>query len=251
MNYLLLPFRAAYKLYYMFCFGFFLVLLYPFFRYFLADEKRYQQAFTVIRFYAQALNFTTLVRMRVQGRRHIPGSGAYVICANHSSYVDIPCLYSLFSRYYVFTGKKEIENWPLFHIFYTSGMNILVDRSNRIGAYRAFKRMIGVLDQGHPLLIFPEGTVSRQAPKLTAFKSGAFAIAIQKQVPVLPVTFLTNWKRMQRASFLWGKGSPGFADVVVHEPVSTAGMTQNDVNSLRQRVREIINEPLKNKYNFV
>ncbi len=57
----------------------------------------------------------------------------------------------MFEDYFVFTGKKEVEKWPLFHIFYTSGMNILVDRKNKMGLIKAFKRMMEVIDEGHPL----------------------------------------------------------------------------------------------------
>ena len=70
----------------------------------------------------------------------------------------------------MFTGKKEIENWPLFHKFYTSSMILLVDRNNKMGLVRAFKRMMEVIDEGHPLVILPEGTISKIAPKLIEFK---------------------------------------------------------------------------------
>ncbi|MCE9540701.1 MAG: 1-acyl-sn-glycerol-3-phosphate acyltransferase, partial [Bacteroidetes bacterium] len=77
-------------------------------------------------------------------------------------------------------------------------MNILVDRDTRTGNFKAFKNMSYAIDDGNPLVIFPEGTISKDAPKLTTFKSGAFAIAIQKQIPILPITFVTNWKLLSR-----------------------------------------------------
>jgi 1-acyl-sn-glycerol-3-phosphate acyltransferase len=222
--------------------------MYPIFKYFLSSKKRWPKAFVVMRFYAYQLNFLAGIRLKTTGLENIPTEGPFIICPNHSSFLDIPCLYIIFKKYFTFTGKKEIEKWPLFHIFYTSGMNILVDRDNRSGAFRAFKRMSEEIDLGHPLMIFPEGTISKQAPQLTSFKSGAFAIAIQKQIPVLPITFLTNWKRLQRGKFLSGKASPGFAEIVVHKPVSTTGLTKNDVELFQEHVKGIINEPLREKY---
>lgn len=251
MNYLLLPFRVAYKIYFMLCFGLFLILMYPAFYYYLSDQSRFPKAFTVMRFYAGLLNLLAAIRIKAEGIGNIPSSGSYIICPNHSSYIDIPCIYVLFKKYFVFTGKKEIEKWPLFHIFYTSGMNILVDRESRSGAFRAFKRIAEEIDKGNPLIIFPEGTISKQAPELTSFKSGAFAMAIQKQIPILPVTFITNWKRLQRGRFFTGKAAPGLSEVIIHKPVITSGLTKNDVGFLQEQVYGIIEEPLKKISRFV
>ena len=250
MNYLLIPFRVVYKIYFLFCFALLLVLMYPLFRYNLSAKTRFPKAFIWMRFYSNLLNLFTLVRLKVTGINNIPSNGSYIICPNHSSYLDIPCIYIIFKKYFVFTGKKEIEKWPLFHIFYTSGMNITVDRKNRIGAFRAFRRIAEEIDKGNPMMIFPEGTISKQAPHLTDFKSGAFAMAIQKQVPILPVTFITNWKLLQRGNFFTGKARPGLSEIVIHKPVSTSGLTKNDVDLLQLRVRQIINEPLRKRYDF-
>ncbi len=250
MNYLLLPFRVIYKIYYLLCFAVSLILLYPVFKYYLATPSRYPKAFVVMRFWAKLLNILGMIRIKVDGRNNIPAEGSYIICPNHSSYLDITGLYSIFKNYFVFTGKKEIEKWPLFHIFYTSGMNILVDRENKTDAIRVFKRISEEIKNGKPLIIFPEGTISKQVPNLTSFKSGAFTMAIQKQIPILPVTFLTNWERLQRAGLFTGKASPGLSKVIIHKPISTAGLTKNDVDLLQAQVREIINEPLKRKYSL-
>ncbi len=244
MKYLLIPFRILYKIYYFICFSAFLLLLYPLFQFYLAVPNRYPKAFLTMRLYARLLNTFSLIRLQVTGIHNIPSEGAYIICPNHSSFMDIPCIYAIFKKYFVFTGKKEIEKWPLFHIFYTSGMNILVDRKNRTGAYRAFRRISQEIDKGNPLIIFPEGTISKRAPELTLFKSGAFAMAIEKQIPILPVTFISNWKRLQRGKFFTGKASPGLSSVVIHEPVATNGLTKADVALLLEKVRTIIKAPL-------
>lgn len=87
-----------------------------------------------MRFYAIIWLFFTGIRLKVEGKENIIYDQPFLIRSNHSSFIDIPCIYSIFAQYFIFPGKKEIENWPLFHIFYTSGMNILVDRQNRLGA---------------------------------------------------------------------------------------------------------------------
>lgn len=248
LDYFLCPFRVAYKIYFLFCFVLFLILLFPVFYYLLADKNRFPRAFVSMRFYAFIINSLALVKLKVEGENNIPAEGSYIICPNHSSYIDIPCTYVIFKKYFVFTGKKEIEKWPLFHIFYTSGMNILVDRKSRSGSFRAFKRIAEEIDRGNPLIIFPEGTVSKVAPRLTEFKSGAFAMAIQKQIPILPVTFINNWERLQKGSFFTAKAGPGCSDVIIHKPVYTQDLTKDDVDSLQNLVRGIIDEPLLKRF---
>ena len=245
---ILFPFRFVYKIYLLILFVFLLVVLYPFLRFFLSKKERFPTAFKIMKFYGKLFLFCSGVFMKIEGRKNIIESQPFLICSNHSSYLDIPCLYSIFDQYFVFTGKKEVEKWPLFHIFYTSGMNILVDRNNKMGLIKAFKSMMDVIDEGHPLVILPEGTISRVAPKLTEFKTGSVSLAIRKHVPILPITFTTNWIRLQRKGLFAGKASPGISEVIIHPLISTNKLTKNDTDELQLKLRDIINAPLHDKY---
>jgi len=188
-------------------------------------------------------------RIKIKGEENIPKNGSYLICANHSSFLDIPSIYAIFNDYVVFAGKKEFEKWPLFRIFYTSKMNIAVDRENNKGAMLGFKRMMQTIDDGHPLVIFPEGTISKTAPKLTEFKTGAVTLAIQKKVPILPITFTTSWKRLQRKGLWKGKASPGIIEVIIHPLINTDHLNKKDKETLQQTLKDTINGPLQEKYN--
>jgi 1-acyl-sn-glycerol-3-phosphate acyltransferase len=201
-----------------------------------------------MKFNAKSLLFLGGIILRIKGKENIIKDQPFLICSNHSSFLDIPCLYSMFEQYFVFTGKKEVEKWPLFHIFYTSGMNILVDRKNKMGLIKAFKRMLEVIDEGHPLVILPEGTISKVAPKLTEFKPGSVSLAINKQIPILPITFTTNWMRLQRKGFFKGKAGPGISEAIIHPTISTLGLTKDDSDALQSKLRDIINSPLHEKY---
>lgn len=234
------PLRIIYKIYYLVVFSLLMALTYPRYRYLLSDPKRFPRAFRMMKSHARLLLATTGTIPRVFGIDRVPTQGPYIICANHTSFLDPFCLYAILQNYFVFTGKKEIEKWPLFHIFYTSGMNILVDRSTSAGAFASFRKMAGELRKGNPLVIFPEGTRSKYAPELAPFKPGAFALAIQMQVPVVPVTFKNNWKRLGTGGFFKGHAGPGMSRVVIHPPISTAGMDKSDVDVLTSKVREII-----------
>lgn len=244
MYHLFYTFRVIYKIYYFFFFASSLALLFPVFYYLLSNPKNFSKAFSLMRFHASVLLLFAGVRLKVTGKGNIPRNGAYIICPNHTSFLDTFCIYSLFRQYFVFIGKKEIEKWPLFHIFYTSGMNILVDRDSRAGSVKAMKRMLKEISEGNPLVIFPEGTISKATPRLGPFKTGAFAIAIQKQVPVLPVTFVNNWKRLRRGGIWKGEAGPGISEIIIHEPIMTAGLKKEHVDQLKHRVENIINSSL-------
>ena len=90
--------------------------------------------------------------------------------------------------------------------------------------------------------------ISKEAPKLGVFKPGAVSIAIQKQIPILPITQTTNWKRLQRSGFWTGKARPGMAEVIIHPPISTKGLTRKDTEALQAKLWDVINLPLIQKY---
>lgn len=140
-------------------------------------------------------------------------------------------------------GKQEIEKWPLFNIFFTKGMHILVDRKNPIKAQRSFLKAAKEVDKGNNLIIFPEGTIWPFAPKLKPFKNGAFKMAIEKQVPIVPITFVRNFKLLKTGAFFKAPARPGISEVIIHEPIETKGMKETDMLSLRNQVFEIIQSP--------
>lgn len=242
--------KVLYKIYFALYFSISLVLFYPIFKVLLSRKKWFPIAFKFMRLYSKLWLFFTGIKLKVIGAENVIHNEPYIICANHSSFVDIPCLYSFFDEYFVFTGKQEIEKWPLFHIFYTSGMNILVDRKNPQKASLSFKKMIIELNHDHPIFIFPEGTISKTAPFPSEFKSGAIALAIQKQVPILPITFTTNWKRLERKGLFNGEASPGVAEMIIHKPINTKGLKKTETESINQILKETIFRPIFMKYNF-
>jgi len=243
------PFSVLYKIYDLLYFSLSLILFYPLFLYYLNKEERFSKAFKILRIFVKQWLLFTGVFVKTKGKENLNIDGPFVIAANHSSFLDPAIIYSIYDKHFVFTGKQEIEKWPLFHIFYTSGMNILVDRKNRIGALKSFKKMMDVIDSGKPLVILPEGTISEEAPKLTDFKTGAVSLAIQKNVPIVPITFTTNWKRLQRKGLFSGKASPGIAEAIIHEPIITKGMDKTATDMLNSRLKEVINQPLQELYN--
>lgn len=168
----------------------------------------------------------------------------YIYCANHSSNHDIMLLCILAKGRFHFMGKDELLKNPVLKIFFKT-IDIPVNRDSKISAFRAFKRAAENLEQGMSLIIFPEGGISDEyyPPKLMPFKNGPFRLAIEKGIPIVPVSFTNIWKRM------WDDGkkkgsSPGTVDIYVHKPVLTTNLIINDSDDLKDRIFELINSKL-------
>lgn len=231
-----IPFRIFYKFYCALVFAILMLLSYPVYKLLFINQKMFKTAFRMMRLHAKFMMALMFIRVKIRSQVPQLPDGPHLICPNHSSFLDIPCIYAIFNSYFTFIGKNEIKKWPLFRIFYTSGMNILVDRSSNASKVKTLRRMSEEIDQGNSLVVFPEGSISRTAPEMSAFKKGAFAIAIKKQVPIVPVVFLSNYKRLQRGNFLKAMASPGYAFVQILEPVSTEGLGMGDLEKLETEV---------------
>ena len=172
----------------------------------------------------------------------------YVFVGNHVSMIDVMVMVSVAKRHaMVFVGKKELEKIPIFGYIYRKTM-ILVDRSSPESRRAVFNSTKEKISKGRNVCLFPEGTVPPTEMELGKFKQGAFSIAIEHQIPIVVCTFLDNKKR-----FPWSfggllaasKGIPGELRVMTHEPISTTGLTINDMKNLSDKVRKIMLEDLK------
>ncbi|MBK9146507.1 MAG: 1-acyl-sn-glycerol-3-phosphate acyltransferase [Flavobacteriales bacterium] len=241
-KWLFLPLRVAYKCWFVFVFFSSLVLLYVPFRILLYTPQRYYKAFRLKRVWASYLAYASGVPPRIVSKAPLP-EPPYVICCNHSSYIDIIQMYNVIPRYFLFIGKYELLKWPLFNMFF-KGMNIAVNRSDRGGAAKAFRKAAQAIDRGTSIAIFPEGTIPAYAPRMKPFKDGAFKLAIEKQVPIVPVTFVDHWRLFGEPLELFARARPGIARVVIHDSLPTAGLGEADQAGLRKRVYEVIEGPL-------
>lgn len=164
----------------------------------------------------------------------------YIFCPNHFSYLDIPTV-GLNTCNTIFVGKSEMRRVPLFGWMY-SKLHITVDRTRLKSRYESLIRAAQAIDKGKSLTIFPEGgIVSNDPPRLAPFKDGAFRLAIEKQIPVVPVTIPSNWIILPDDTFLltWGR-----VFVIFHEPIPTEGLRLDSVDELKARVHHVIRNEL-------
>ncbi len=169
-----------------------------------------------------------------------PGK-SYMLVANHSSMLDIMLMLRVSRNPFVFVGKKELVEIPVFGYFYKR-VCIMVDRSDhrsRMGVYRRAQRK---LDAGLSICIFPEGGVPDEEVPLDDFKDGAFKMAIAHKIPIVPMTF---YDVKQRFPFSFFKGGPGPIRIQVHPFVATQTLGEKDMQPLKQAVRTLILKSLE------
>jgi 1-acyl-sn-glycerol-3-phosphate acyltransferase len=131
---------------------------------------------------------------------------------------------------------------PLFNYFFLY-LDIPVNRKSIKDSHKAFLDAGKKIDQGYSVMLYPEGTISVNG-QLKPFKNGAFKLAIEKQVPIVPAVNLNNWKFLQNGGFFKSNGSPGIPKVVVGEVIETKGMKEEDVEDLKKKVFKFVKEEL-------
>lgn len=164
----------------------------------------------------------------------------YVFCANHTSFLDIPLL-GLCKNQFVFVGKSSIAKVPLFGYVFKK-IHVTVDRTSLKSRYKTLQIAADTIDQGFSLAMFPEGGTERKPPNLDPFKDGAFRVAIEKQIPIVPVTIPYNWIILPNNQGLMVYRRTSIA--IYHEPIFTEGLTLDDLHSLKEQVIRIIRAEL-------
>ena len=217
------------------------ILLFPFFLVPIAFRGQHKLVGVLNRIWAKSLFILTFLPFKVECRERLDRSKQYIFCPNHFSYLDIPTM-GLNPVNTIFVGKNEMENIPLFGFMYRS-LHITVDRSQLKSRVTTFRRSMDALAEGKSLVIYPEGGIySKYPPELAPFKDGAFHAAIEKQIPIVPVTIPYNWIILPDGPLLLNAGK---VKVIFHEPIQTGGYNIDQVSALKARVREVIEKELK------
>ncbi len=167
----------------------------------------------------------------------------YMIISNHTSIMDIMLIYSLMRNHpLVFVGKAELSKLPFFGFVYKKS-NILIDRKNLSSCIQVFKKIQNEVDSGKSVCIFPEGGVPKSSILLDNFKSGAFFIAIIKNISIIPFTIADIKKKFPNSSII--KGSPGKIRIKQHHSISTKNLSLKDKNNLKKKCFDLIKNQLE------
>jgi 1-acyl-sn-glycerol-3-phosphate acyltransferase len=172
------------------------------------------------------------IRYRIVGRQNVPPT-AVVFCSNHESNVDPPVLFNGLHPMLHILYKAELRRVPVMRTVFDVGGFVPVDRGDRDRAMASIARGAESLRAGNSFLIFPEGTRSRSG-ELLPFKKGGFIMAIQAQVPVVPVAIRGGRNAMRKGSAIV---RPVHVTVRIGAPIPTVGMTLADRDRLIDLVR--------------
>lgn len=186
--------------------------------------------------WCHVLTWCVPVRVVVEGMENVDPNRSFVVVANHQSQFDIPVIYGFCGLDLRWVMKAELRKVPFVAAGCRAIGHIFVDRSNPEQARAAINQAVGRLRSGTGLLFFAEGTRSRSG-RLLNFKKGAFRVALDQKMPVLPMTVVGTRDVMPADSI---RIRPGTVRLRIHPPIETADMGLADLGRLRDRVRETI-----------
>ncbi|WP_134088275.1 1-acyl-sn-glycerol-3-phosphate acyltransferase [Olivibacter sp. XZL3] len=228
---------------YVFWVIFFFTLFYPVLWLAAKDpQKNFSLMARIRRGIAKLSTFCSGFYFSIKTPGSIDWSRPYIICANHTSILDISALAILCKQEIIFMGKIELLANPITRMFFKT-IDIAVDRNSKISSYKAFKAAQQKLGEGRSIVIFPEGKIEDTFPPvLQAFKNGAFKLAIANQAPILPVVIHELWR------LLWDGGmngsQPGRCFIEVLEPIETRTLGLGEADLLRDHVRSLFDKHL-------
>ncbi len=241
MKFLKYPLTLLYRIWFYILVLVPIIVLFPFIFATIISEKTYPLFFKIARLWAKFILIGMGFNYSIEGDEVFEDGKSYMLVANHTSMTDIMLmLIAVKNHPFVFVGKKELAKIPIFGFIYKR-VCILVDRSNSKSRYQVFERAQKRIHQGLSICIFPEGGVPEEHIVLDEFKDGAFRIALEHGLPIVPMVFFDNKKRF---SYTFFSGSPGKMRAKIYPIIETKGKTLEDKNALKQQVREIILQPL-------
>jgi 1-acyl-sn-glycerol-3-phosphate acyltransferase len=208
-----------------------------------STESLYSVFFKIARAWGKTILFVMGFKVIFVQKQFIEKDKSYMFCPNHTSMIDIMVMLSVTNKPFVFVGKKELARIPIFGFFYKRTC-ILVDRNNSKSRKAVFDEARRRLSDGLSVCIFPEGLVpSDESIILSEFKNGAFRLAIEHQIPIVPLTFYDCKKRF---SYTFFSGKPGKLRVKIHDFINTEGLTLKNINPIKKQTFDILYNELNN-----
>lgn len=197
-------------------------------------DRRGRLAHGCARAWSRWILGTTGVRVDARGLDRVDRDRSYVFVSNHQSIYDIPVLFASIPAQLRIISKASLGAFPVlgWHLRWTG--HLLVDRK-RAGA-GTLGQVARMIRRGDSLIVFPEGTRSRDG-QVARFKRGLFLLAIEAGVAVVPVAVGGTRHVMLKGRLMT---CPGDVSVVVHDPISTDGLTRDDARRLAEQAQGVV-----------
>ena len=192
----------------------------------------------IARLWGKSILMISRIKVSVKGLSNIDPYCPYIYMPNHQSNFDIPALLGHLPVQFRWLAKMELFKIPIFGRAMRKAGYISIDRYDRQSAFKSLDVAAQKIKSGVSVLIFPEGTRSRDG-KIRPFKKGGFVLAIDSGVPIVPVVIKGTFAIMTKGKF---RVNPGHVSMVVHKPIDTAAYTRETKEGLMESVRRVICE---------
>jgi len=186
--------------------------------------------------WARLNSLVTPMLVETRGKENIDKTQSYVIVSNHQSQYDIFVLYGWLGIDFKWVMKQELRRVPALGVACEKIGHIFIDRSNTAAALRSLDEAKNKVVNGTSVIFFPEGTRSRDG-NLGRFKKGAFRMALDLGIPILPVTISGTRSILPTQSI---DLFPGRATMTIHPPVDITGYDTENLKTLMDKTRDII-----------
>lgn len=192
------------------------------------------------RIWGRSMTLGMGIRVRTIQRVVLDESKAYVFAINHQVALDIPAAGIGIPCPFGWVAKAELAKVPFLGASIKNSPSVFIDRSHPKKSVESMRIAGERIRKGTSVAIFPEGSRSH-SKEIQEFKRGAFMLAIEAQVPVVPVTILNGIELLNEKTKL---GRPGVMHIVVGAPIHIEGWTRSDIPKLMENVREVMQHEL-------
>ena len=192
----------------------------------------------VARIWARSILFVSRTKVTVNGLANIDPTQSYVYMSNHQSNFDIPVLLAYLPVQFRWLAKAELFKIPIFGRAMRGAGYVKIDRFNQEAAFESLNEAAEKMKNGVSVMIFPEGTRSRDG-KIRPFKKGGFVMAVDAGVPIVPVVLKGTWTLMDKSSL---KINTGEVSLNLKAPIATTDYTRENKDDLVKSVRAVIRE---------
>ncbi len=213
-----------------------IIICFPLLLVLISKETWYGYFFKWARLWATFVMYGAgFIPIRKNGTFNVPKQ-SFMFVANHTSMLDIMLMLYTVKNPFVFVGKKELTKIPVFGFFYKKTC-IVVDRSSPKSRKEVFTQASRKISLGYSICIFPEGGVPNESVILDEFKDGAFRLAINHKLPIVPLVFPDHKKRF---SYTFFSGSIGRVRSLILSKIPTKSLQIEHKNELKMNVRNLI-----------
>lgn len=185
-----------------------------------------------------------LCRIKSSGDENLDPKQSYVFIANHQGSFDIFLTYGFLNQNIKWVQKQSLRKIPLVGFASEKAGHVFVDNTNATTRSNTIKEAKEQITNGVSIMLFPEGSRTRTG-KMGKFKRGAYHIAYDLELPIVPLTINGPFDVLKRGTF---KINPGKMELIIHKPIPTKGINEEQIPEIINQTKEIISSGLWEKY---